>query len=236
MSKIIIPLLILSLALNTYLLIGKEKAAKYHSEVQSAALESNQTKSTVLDTNNINDREKDELIAMLSDKLEKSRSEVSRLQRQVEGLESEMSAAKLNQELEPKKDVVENKDESEQKPYESMTIEEMRKQGDAQVARYESDTIDQDWAYKTQRDLAEIVNNSDLLGKVSLNEIDCRSTSCRVSVTPLQQGSGASVGAYFDFLKLLQEDSNYKDFDSISRDNSEDNTVYIYLEESSGGH
>lgn len=53
------------------------------------------------------------------------------------------------------------------------------------IETFKEQAIDGDWSYKTQEDLAAIINNSELLSEISFNGVECKTTIYRMSVTPL---------------------------------------------------
>lgn len=235
MKKILAIALLLSLLANLYLLMGGLSHAPEQSELQGSKAgfaQGSKVEPNIMQPHDSGGSEQDKIIQDLNDKLIAARNNVSGLEAKVESLELELAALKLDDT--DSQDTVatsKSKGDSGDSPFDNMTLREMQEQNNAQLDQYENDSINQDWAYQTQRGLSDMISDSDLLSKFSLNEIRCKSTSCRLSVSPLQEGSAGSIGAYFDFIKVLKENEKYSEFKSMSQNDEETGSVNIYLTE-----
>lgn len=228
MNKLLIPLLVASVAGNAYLLFDQSGQPQKPKVKQSAE------QSTVAETVEVKavdkPSESDTIIQDLSEKLNQSRSLVESLKKKNQQLENKIAN------LEKDRAIADNSSErvaSNDKPKKSVdekTVEELIEQKNRRKALFENETVDQEWAYPTQDDLNDVIGESELLARMSVNEVTCKTSSCRVSVTPLQEGMGAKIGAYFEFSQMLREDEQFKDYLSSSHHDEETNDVYIYIE------
>ncbi|WP_223670843.1 hypothetical protein [Kangiella shandongensis] len=228
MNKLLVPLLVASVVGNAYLLFDHsgqpQKPEVKQSEGQSAVAEVVEIKPAD------NHSETDTIIQDLNEKLLQSRSLVESLKKKNQELESKIAS------LEEDRTTVDNSPEevaSNDKPKKSKgekTVEELKEDQNRRIALFENEAVNQEWAYPTQDDLNDVISDSELLARMSVNEVTCKTSSCRVSVTPLQEGVGARIGAYFEFSQMLREDEQFKDYLSSSHHDDESNNVYIYIE------
>lgn len=108
-------------------------------------------------------------------------------------------------------------------------VEKLKAEKEDLIEQFEAEKVDPSWAYKVQDDITDMIHESDLLLSMSFNGIECKTTKCRVSITPNEQGMGHKVTAFFDVSSQLRE-TEYSEYVTIS-DNmgGESGELYIYL-------
>lgn len=112
---------------------------------------------------------------------------------------------------------------------ESKDFKEAIQDRESVIEQFKAEKVDPSWAYKVQDDITDMIHESDLLLSMSFNGIECKTTKCRVSVTPNEQGMGHKVTAFFDVSSQLRE-TEYSKYVTIS-DNMDDESgeMFIYL-------
>lgn len=112
---------------------------------------------------------------------------------------------------------------------ESKDFKEAIQDRESVIEQFKAEKVDPSWAYKVQDDITDMIHESDLLLSMSFNGIECKTTKCRVSVTPNEQGMGHKITAFFDVSSQLRE-SEYSKYVTIS-DNMGDESgeMYVYL-------
>lgn len=112
---------------------------------------------------------------------------------------------------------------------ESKDFKEAIQDRESVIEQFKAEKVDPSWAYKVQDDITDMIHESDLLLSMSFNGIECKTTKCRVSITPNEQGMGHKVTAFFDVSSRLRE-TEYSEYVTIS-DNMDDESgeMFIYL-------
>lgn len=224
MKKILIVALFLSLLLNSYLFFFSTHEA-VSSQVQSPVKEepvnqdiSNQSGGT--DNAALLEAKIKELEKTVADISAKSKADQARI-KDLEDLLASKDVA--NKASEPKTvSAKPNKLDKEE-------VEKMKAEKEDLIEQFEAEKVDPSWAYKVQDDITDMIHESDLLLSMSFNGIECKTTKCRVSITPNEQGMGHKVTAFFDVSSQLRE-TEYSKYVTIS-DNmgGESGELYIYL-------
>jgi len=96
------------------------------------------------------------------------------------------------------------------------------------IETFKEQAIDGDWSYKAQEELAAIINNSELLSEMSFNGVECKTTICRMSVTPLHEGTGHKINAFFSISSALRE-TDYSKYSTMSDNMRDSKEVHIYI-------
>ncbi|PXF63403.1 hypothetical protein [Kangiella spongicola] len=96
------------------------------------------------------------------------------------------------------------------------------------IETFKEQAVDGDWSYKAQEELAAIVNNSELLSEMSFNGVECKTTICRMSVTPLHEGTGHKVNAFFSISSALRK-TDYTKYSTMSDNMGDSKEVHIYI-------
>lgn len=112
---------------------------------------------------------------------------------------------------------------------ESKDFKEAIQDRESVIEQFKEEKVDPSWAYRVQDDITDMIHESDLLLSMSFNGIECKTTKCRVSITPNEQGMGHKVTAFFDVSSQLRE-TEYSKYLTIS-DNMGDESgeMYVYL-------
>lgn len=222
MKKILTVALLLSLALNTYLLFfasSEVVPSQVPNPIKEEQINQNINDQsdgyTFLLEARLKDLEK--AIAEISDK---SKADQARIQ-ELENLLANKDIAHTNSETKAVSSKVDRLDKED--------VRELKEEKKLLIEQFESEKVDPSWAYKVQDDVTDIIHESDLLLSMNFNGIECRTTKCRVSVTPNEQGMGHKITAFFDVSSQLRE-TEYSNYVTIS-DSMGDETdeVYIYI-------
>lgn len=236
MKKLLIPLLIASVAANAYLFWGADEVKA--DEQKSTSLESEKEVKHVSEQmleqlSAETGLDKDGIIQELSDKLKNIRDQLAKLENENKSLQEQLEDMRLAKEALANNTLTEVAESannpSDTNGEEGKTIEEMQQEQKNQRAIYKNEQIDQGWAYPTQDSLNDVIADSKLLATMSVNDVTCKATSCRVSVTPLQDTMGGKIGAYFEFSQVLHESDGFKNYQSSSHHDDDSNDVYIYF-------
>lgn len=227
MNKVLIPLLVVSLVGNAYFFFQIQNNGK-SIEPSQGKVSPKPDGVTVIKSINKAKPEQAAIIQDLSVKLNKLRASLANLEKENQDLEDQLMTLKasgLSQEN-PSTEIAESQKASAKS---ERTIEGMRKDRENRMARFESEVVNQEWAYPIQSQLSDIIGDSELLSQMSVSNITCKTTICRVSVTPLQEGVGAKIGTYFELSQLLHENDQFKDYNTSSHHDETTKDVYVYI-------
>lgn len=224
MKKILIVALFLSLVLNIYLMFFSNHE-DVSSQVQSPVKEepvnqdiSNQSGRT--DNAALLEAKIKELEKTVADISAKSKADQARI-KDLEDLLASKDVA--NKASEPKTvSAKPNKLDKEE-------VEKMKAEKEDLIEQFEAEKVDPSWAYKVQDDITDMIHESDLLLSMSFNGIECKTTKCRVSITPNEQGMGHKITAFFEVSSQLRETEYSKFVTTSDNMGDESEAVYIYL-------
>lgn len=224
MKKLLAIALLLSVGLNIYQLLGKEKVSiSLENKVETFPKEKEDVvvQTPNIDTNNTQ---------ILESKVRELRVKVKNLTK---------SNSRKQDRIEELEELLANNDESqfdqESKSKATPSIgpsEEEAKKAIADrnsvIESFKNQNIDGSWSYKAQEQLSAIINNSELLSEMSFNGVECKSTICRMSVTPLNEGKGHKINAFFNISSALR-DSDYGDYTTMSDNMGDSKEVHVYI-------
>ena len=223
MKKILTVCLILSLAANAYLFF-------YHNDQSMTQVMSTPTKEQT-NQNNKNQATESEKTLALEAKIKELEITVAEIssknkidQARIQELEALLESNDGNSSFTKSTTIGSINDLPESKDF-----KEAIQDRESVIEQFEAEKVDPSWAYKVQDDITDMIHESDLLLSMSFNGIECKTTKCRVSVTPNEQGMGHKITAFFDVSSQLRE-SEYSKYVTIS-DNmgGESGEMYVYL-------
>lgn len=223
MKKILTIGLILSLAANAYLFF-------YHNDKNKLQVMSVPTIEQTNQNNNNQAPESENILALEAKikELEITVAEISAKnktdQARIQELEALLESNDDNSSITQSTTIGNINDLPESKDFEKAIQDR-----ESAIEQFEAEKVDPSWAYKVQDDITDIIHDSDLLLSMSFNGIECKTTKCRVSVTPNEQGMGHKITAFFDVSSQLRE-TEYSEYVTIS-DNMGDESgeMYVYL-------
>ncbi|HEY9031913.1 MAG TPA: hypothetical protein VIM93_11175 [Kangiella sp.] len=223
MKKILAVGLILSLTANAYLFIyPKEQSVTQIMSTPTKEQTNQNKKNQVAGTESTSALEAkvSELEKTIAEISEKSKADKSRIQ------ELEDLLANQDRVQESSKPM---RDSSKSNMIDKEEVEKLRAEKESLIEQFEAEKVDPSWAYKVQDDITDMIHESDLLLSMNFNGIECKTTKCRVSITPNEEGMGHKVTAFFDVSSKLRE-TEYSEYVTIS-DNmgGESGELYIYL-------
>ncbi|AUD78171.1 hypothetical protein CW740_02520 [Kangiella profundi] len=223
MKKILIVGLILSLAANAYLFFNQNDQSITKVISTPTKQQTNQ-----INNNQVAGAETTLALKAKIKELETTIAEIS------ENRKADKSRIQELEDLLANKDIAQESSKPMRASSKSNTIdkeevEKLRAEKESLIEQFEEEKVDPSWAYKVQDDITDMIHESDLLLNMSFNGIECKTTKCRVSITPNEQGMGHKITAFFDVSSQLRE-SEYSKYVTIS-DNMGDESgeMYVYL-------
>ncbi|NVJ66188.1 MAG: hypothetical protein HWE16_06845 [Gammaproteobacteria bacterium] len=220
MKKVLIGLLALSVAGNTYFLLKpKEIAIK---EIQPEKVVVTETKTITLD-----DGVLQEQIRLLTNKLSKAEAEILRLQTEVDLHEERIALKKLNN------DIQKETQESLSSDVVKLTDEQMKRHEEkrkAIIALYSKESVDGVWAYQAQDEIRQALNDLGDSDSYSFDELSCKTTVCRLKLNPYKEGQAAKNMAIMNATMALVMQPNLDlQMSGAEHLKDEDDGVLIYI-------
>lgn len=99
------------------------------------------------------------------------------------------------------------------------------------MRNYEEESADQNWSYETKRKIEQVIMDNNLLSKVNVKDISCKSTICKLSVEPFQDGYGSKMSSSIDLLSKINnsKDKEISNLSAAFSTSGEQQFVDIYL-------
>lgn len=212
MKIVYIILLLSSLALNGFLLLGQSEVEPDESLKASSLSnigESSQTELTDL---------KNE-IARLQSRLAQAEKEASDSDSNSEhtGNEAEVTQVVSNKGLvKPQKD--------------EYSYEDIEQKNQAKVNQYQTEAIDPYWAYDSEEQLVGMITDSDLISEFSLQEVSCKTSMCKLTITPYKNTEQEAISILMGISVLAFDSPKFKDYHtrSIPNDDTGELDIYFY--------
>lgn len=211
MKFIYIVLLLTSLALNGYLFI-KQSDSNSESEPERET-----QKSISKDTEDINLLFNSE-IARLQNKLAKAEKEIEHLKSLSKTVSSQSNDT-----------LVGSKNNLSESMSDGYLYEDIEQKNQAKVNQYQAEEFDPGWAYDSEEHLSDMITNSDLISEFSLHGISCKSSMCKLAITPYKNTDQEAVSILMGISMLAFDSPRFKDYHTRSIPNDETGELDIYF-------
>ncbi len=168
-------------------------------------------------------------LKLSKDKLLEAEDEIARLQAELDLIKDREELAKLNKAVD--KDIKELADDEQSKISEE-TLAKIQKEKEAIRNLYQQESVDETWAYQTQDSLRNALNEFGNPSAYELNQIECKTSICKIKMTPYKQIQNGSVMVGINTTMALSASNHLREF-STNMELHEDNgvhsaTVYVY--------
>lgn len=114
----------------------------------------------------------------------------------------------------------------------SEASKELGRKSKAVMERFEVEAVDYTWSNETQNKLDQLFVESALTSEVQVKGMTCKTTICKVSITPYSGSSqGSLMGAGMDFLKVVRtsEQSSIANMQTVFSLEADSEQVDIFL-------
>lgn len=208
MKVFYILLLLSSLILNGYLISNQSKN-KVDRDLQQKTEESI--------SSNINLEVNDE-VARLQSKLTQAEIELERLKR----LSEETSPQLYDSLVKSKSNLVEQNTNQ-------YLYKDIKEKNQTQKMKYQAEEVDPGWAYDSEEHISSMITNSDLISEFSFHGVSCKTSMCKLTVTPYKDSDQQAVSILMGISMLAFDSDRFRDYHTRSVPNDETGELDIYF-------
>lgn len=216
MNKVVYVLLVVSISLNIYLGLGEQRK-----EVVTVSSDK-----VVKESDNDNSHSYIETINDLEEKNNLLKKELASLKKL-----SLVAEEAINESAE--EEVIEHSEiatvERLTPEQEKSFYEEYKEKKASTVQKYKNEGVDPVWSAESEAQIAKLISDSNFASEFSLNGINCKTTMCRIAVSPYIENDGAKVSAMMNISQALYTSDRFKGYVSTSKHLDENNEVEIIL-------
>ncbi len=210
--KIVYTILLLSsLALNGFLLFGQSEVEPDES-LKSGSL------------SNIGDSSQTEL-ADLNIEITRLKNRLALAEKEAKSSAYESGHESNNSEstlVDPNEDL-----KSPQK--EAYTYEDIDQKNLAKAKQYQAEEVNPGWAYDSEEHITDMITSSDLISEFSLQGVSCKTSMCKLTVTPYKDSDQEAVSILMGISMLAFDSDRFKDYHTRSIPNDETGELDIYF-------
>lgn len=211
MKFIYIVLLLASLALNGYLVFNTS-----NSDADNNLQEKSQGS---FPDNTIDESlEYKSEVSQLKTKLSQAEKEIAHLKNLSKTVSSQSNDA-----------LVSSKNNLSESTSDEYLYEGVEQKNQVKAKQYQAEGFDPDWAYDSEEHLSDMITNSDLISEFSLHGISCKSSMCKLVITPYKDTDQEAISILMGISMLAFDSPRFKDYHARSIPNDETGELDIYF-------
>ncbi|MHC9509762.1 hypothetical protein [Kangiella sp. M94] len=214
MNKVVYVLLVVSIILNIYLGLGEQRKEVVAVSSEKVVKEhDNDNYHSYIET--INDLEEQNKL------LKQELASLKKLSLVAEGAINESAEEEVIEHSETA--TVERLTPEQEKSF----YEEYKEKKASTLQQYKNEGVDPIWSAESESHIAKLISDSNFASEFSLNGVSCKTTMCRISVTPYIENDGAKVAAMMNISQALYTSERFKGYVSTSKHLDDSNAVEI---------
>ncbi|MRX27558.1 hypothetical protein [Kangiella sp. HZ709] len=214
MNKILISLLTLSIAGNAYLFFKPQEVLVETAEPEKIIVKETEVVS-------VKDHGALKALESANEKIAALENEMLKLQEELDLIKDREELAKLSKTIDDETmESIENVN-----VLSDETMKKMEQERQAMINLYEQEAVDSSWAYQTQDAITKALNESGDTSSYNVEDLQCKSTICKVNLKPYKQNEHSAVMAGISASSAIHMGSDLKGFDTK-----------IKLDEKDGAH
>lgn len=202
MNKLLISLLAVSVAGNIYLVLNPQET-----EVETRQSEPEQLIKTELKTVTVADEGLKDNYDKVLKQLVDSEAKLLAVQNELDLLNQRIELTKLDEELKmPSIELDENGHPKQE------VLDKFKGKEDSIKELYEKEAVDSQWAYAAQDQLNQVLNEHGDTSLYEIQELECKSSVCKVSLNPYSESSGSGMAAGMNAMMSISKSKEMRGY------------------------
>ncbi|MCW9028797.1 MAG: hypothetical protein OQJ80_07690 [Kangiella sp.] len=212
MKIVYIALLLSSLTLNGFLLLGQSEVEP--DEYLNASSQSNIDESSQTEKSDLKNE-----IARLKNRLALAEKEAETL-----GYES------VQEDDNPESTLVNSNENLKSHNKEVYPYEDIDQKNLAKAKQYQAEEVNPGWAYDSEEDITSMITSSDLISEFSLQGVSCKTSMCKLTITPYKDTDQEAISILMGISILAFDSPRFRDYHtrSIPNENTGELDIYFY--------
>lgn len=110
------------------------------------------------------------------------------------------------------------------------TYEDIDQKDLAKAKLYQAEEVDPGWAYDSEEHISSMITNSDLISEFSFNGVSCKTSMCKLTITPYKDTDQEAISILMGISILAFDSPRFRDYHtrSVPNENTGELDIYFY--------